>query len=141
MTKPDGIAFDGKPLGRWLPRGAKKPPGTAWRLPAETPSVSNGGFLVPPSMNDRDATKARNQGAGIVFQGRPCRTEAVRANRTVSEDEAREVLGQYVPILRLEEISQDVAQSHGIAQGILVEFKNFDPDRDIQTVIACSTTS
>ncbi|KAK8102878.1 hypothetical protein PG984_016024, partial [Apiospora sp. TS-2023a] len=101
---------------------------------------------MPFAFNDRDATKARNQGAGIVFQGRPCRTEAVRANPlgtfilrnyvggTVSEDEAREVLGQYGPILRLEEISQDVAQTHGIDQGILVEFKNFDPDRDIQAV-------
>ncbi|KAK8067888.1 hypothetical protein PG996_007000 [Apiospora saccharicola] len=99
-------------------------------------------FAFVQFTNDRDATKARNQGAGIVFQGRPCRTEAVRANRTfilrnyvggtVSEDEAREVLGKYGPILRLEEISQDVAQSHGIDQGILVEFKNFDPDRDIQ---------
>ena len=57
---------------------------------------------------------------------------------TVSEDEAREVLGKYGPILRLEEISQDVAQSHGIEQGILVEFKNFDPDRDIQAVSAFS---
>ena len=37
--------------------------------------------VIPQTQNDRDATKARNEGAGIMFQGRPCRTEAVRANR------------------------------------------------------------
>lgn len=31
-------------------------------------------FILTKSQNDRDATKARNEGAGIMFQGRPCRT-------------------------------------------------------------------
>ena len=51
-------------------------------------------------------------------------------------DEARDVLEKFGAIIRLEEISRDVADSHGIDQGILVEFKNFDPDRDIQAVSA-----
>ncbi|KAK8040443.1 hypothetical protein PG991_000231 [Apiospora marii] len=99
-------------------------------------------FAFVQYTNDRDANRARNEGAGITFQGRPCRTEAVRANRTfilrnyvggtVSLDEARDVLEKHGAIIRLEEISRDVAESHGIDQGVLVEFKNFDPDRDIQ---------
>lgn len=55
---------------------------------------------------------------------------------TVSMDEARDVLAKYGAIGRLEEIDRDVAELHGIDQGVLVEFKNFDPDRDIQAVSA-----
>ncbi|KAK8024016.1 hypothetical protein PG993_012082 [Apiospora rasikravindrae] len=92
--------------------------------------------------NDRDAAAAMANGAGTIFSGRPCRVEKVRANRTfilrnyvggvVGLDEARQVLQQHGAIGRLEEISRDIADSHGIHQGILVEFKNYDPDRDIQ---------
>ncbi|KAK8037412.1 hypothetical protein PG991_000758 [Apiospora marii] len=60
---------------------------------------------------------------------------------TVSVDEARDVLEKHGAIIRLEEISRDVAYSHGIDQGILIEFKNFDPDRDIQATSTCSAGS
>ncbi|KAK8877174.1 RNA recognition domain-containing protein [Apiospora arundinis] len=92
--------------------------------------------------NDKDAALAMAKGAGMVFQNRPCRTEMVRANRTfilrnyvggeVSLEEARSVLQQFGAIGRLEEVSSDIADSIGIHQGILVEFKNYDPNRDIQ---------
>ncbi|KAK8070861.1 hypothetical protein PG997_011064 [Apiospora hydei] len=112
--------------------------------------------------NDRDAAAAMAHGAGTMFQGRPCRVERVRANRQltcspftsslalftnlppgtfilrnyvggiVGLEEAREVLEKHGAIGRLEEVSRDDADSHGIHQGILVEFKNYDPDRDIQ---------
>ena len=52
-------------------------------------------------------------------------------------DEARDVLEKYGAIIRLEEISHNIADSHGIDQGILVVFKNFDPDGDIQATSAC----
>ncbi|KAK7946519.1 RNA recognition motif domain-containing protein [Apiospora aurea] len=80
--------------------------------------------------NDRDAAVAMAHGAGTMFQGRPCRVERVRAN--LGLEEAREVLEKHGAIGRLEEVSRDDADSHGIHQGILVEFKNYDPDRDIQ---------
>lgn len=55
---------------------------------------------------------------------------------TVIIDEARDGLAKYGEIGRLEEISRDVTEFHGIDQGILVEFKNLYPDHDIQAVSA-----
>ncbi|KAK8099067.1 uncharacterized protein PG998_012308 [Apiospora kogelbergensis] len=47
--------------------------------------------------------------------------------------EARQVLAQFEPIGRAEEISAETAYANGIRQGVMVEFKNYDPDRDVQT--------
>ena len=84
------------------------------------------------------------RGAGKEFLGRPCRIEMVRANRTfilrnyvggdVSINEARQILEQFGPIGRVEEITAETAYANGIRQGVMVEFKNYDPDRDVQAV-------
>ncbi|KAK8099360.1 uncharacterized protein PG998_012601 [Apiospora kogelbergensis] len=92
--------------------------------------------------NDQDASNAMARGAGKEFLGRPCRIEMVRANRTfilrnyvggdVSINEARQILEQFGPIGRVEEITAETAYANGIRQGVMVEFKNYDPDRDVQ---------
>ncbi|KAK7993478.1 hypothetical protein PG989_006859 [Apiospora arundinis] len=82
--------------------------------------------------NDKDAALAMTKGAGMIFQGRPCRTEMVRANRTfilrnyvggeVSLEEARSILQQFGAIGRLEEVSSGIAESIGTHQGSSVQF-------------------
>ncbi|KAK6836710.1 hypothetical protein PG987_007205 [Apiospora arundinis] len=68
--------------------------------------------------NDKDAALAMTKGTGMIFQGRPCRTEMVRANRTfilrnyvggeVSLEEARSVLQQSGAIGRLREVFMSI---------------------------------
>ncbi|KAK8859299.1 RNA recognition domain-containing protein [Apiospora arundinis] len=85
--------------------------------------------LTSRAQNDKDAALAMTKGAGMIFQGRPCRTEMVRANRTfilrnyvggeVSLEEARSILQQFGAIGRLEEVSSDIAESLEEARSVL----------------------
>ncbi|KAF3058950.1 Meiotic activator RIM4 [Daldinia childiae] len=90
---------------------------------------------------DEDAHNAVTQGRGILIEGRPCRTEMVKANRSfviynalgddVTLDEARIHLGGFGPFSKCEALHPQIQEAMRIKGGVLVEFTNFDPSRDV----------
>ncbi|KAI0112859.1 hypothetical protein F4814DRAFT_449311 [Daldinia grandis] len=90
---------------------------------------------------DEDAHNAVTQGRGILIEGRPCRTEMVKANRSfviynvlgddVTLDEARIHLSGFGPFSKCEELHPQIQEAMQIKGGVLVEFTNFDPSRDV----------
>ncbi|KAI1652583.1 hypothetical protein F4813DRAFT_400919 [Daldinia decipiens] len=90
---------------------------------------------------DEDAHNAVTQGRGILIEGRPCRTEMVKANRSfviynalgddVTLDEARIHLSGFGPFSKCEELHPQIQEAMRIKGGVLVEFTNFDPSRDV----------
>ncbi|KAH7037500.1 uncharacterized protein B0I36DRAFT_380683 [Microdochium trichocladiopsis] len=98
-------------------------------------------FAFAQYTRDEHAEVALREGRGTIIEGRPCRTEKVRGNRLfiicrrdncpITADEAAKELGRTGPIIKTEYISQDVLDALKIDNGVLVEFQNFDPDRDV----------
>ncbi|OTB07318.1 hypothetical protein M426DRAFT_8696 [Hypoxylon sp. CI-4A] len=91
--------------------------------------------------NDDDARTAMKQARGSLIEGRPCRTEMVKANRSfvmydihnrdVDLEEVRQHLSTYGPIVKMERLSQNAQEAMDAEGGILVEFASFDPGRDV----------
>ncbi|KAI0008643.1 hypothetical protein F4779DRAFT_641473 [Xylariaceae sp. FL0662B] len=91
--------------------------------------------------NNDDAKSAMTQGKGTMIEGRPCRTEMVKANRTfviyssqgrdVSVDEARQQLAAFGPMSKCEALHSQIQEAMKIQGGVLVEFTTFDPARDV----------
>ncbi|KAI1079657.1 hypothetical protein F5B20DRAFT_159851 [Whalleya microplaca] len=91
--------------------------------------------------NNDDAKAAMTKGKGTMIEGRPCRTEMVKANRTfviystqgrdVSADDARHQLAAFGPMSKCEGLHPQIQEAMKIQGGVLVEFTTFDPARDV----------
>ncbi|CEJ91378.1 hypothetical protein VHEMI07096 [[Torrubiella] hemipterigena] len=91
--------------------------------------------------NEYDAQEAERLGKGVVILGRPCRTEMVRAHtsfiiyqvsgRRTSAEEAVALLGVLGEVARADVLPNTVASQYGIANGILVTYKMYDPTREV----------
>ncbi|KAI3327388.1 hypothetical protein HD806DRAFT_531961 [Xylariaceae sp. AK1471] len=89
----------------------------------------------------KHAEKAQRDGKGLLIEGRACRTEMVKANRSyvmynrqghqVNIAEARTHLLQYGEIERLEPLHEEAARIMNLPGAVFVEYKHFDPSRDI----------
>ncbi|KAI1823726.1 hypothetical protein F4861DRAFT_539705 [Xylaria intraflava] len=87
------------------------------------------------------AQRAQRDGKGLLVEGRPCRTEMVKANRCyvmfnrkghqVSISDARSHLLQFGEISKLELLREDAAQTMKLPGAMFVEYVHFDPSRDI----------
>ncbi|RYP23688.1 hypothetical protein DL765_000984 [Monosporascus sp. GIB2] len=88
-----------------------------------------------------DAQQARTRGKGIMIEGRPCRTEMVKANRSfviynaqgfdIGVEEARYQLSSYGPMSKCELLHPHILEALKLSSGVLVEFTTFDPGRDV----------
>ncbi|KAI0118191.1 hypothetical protein GGR51DRAFT_554684 [Nemania sp. FL0031] len=91
--------------------------------------------------DSKHARKAQKEGKGLLIEGRPCRTEMVKANRCyvmfsreghqVDLDDARSHLLQFGEISRLEPLHEDAARTMKLPGAAFVEYTHFDPGRDI----------
>ncbi|KAI1109636.1 hypothetical protein F5Y14DRAFT_458010 [Nemania sp. NC0429] len=91
--------------------------------------------------DSKHALKAQTEGKGLLIEGRPCRTEMVKANRCyvmfnrdghqVNTTEARSHLAQFGEIARLEPLHEEAAKIMKLPGAIFVEYTHFDPGRDI----------
>ncbi|KAI1771631.1 hypothetical protein F4818DRAFT_444958 [Hypoxylon cercidicola] len=90
---------------------------------------------------DEHALEAVTKGKGSLVDGRPCRCEMVKANRTfvlysvvydvVGTDEARALLASFGPVAKCEALQPEAQEAMGAKGGVLVEFTKFDPNRDV----------
>ncbi|KAI1392215.1 uncharacterized protein F4822DRAFT_425426 [Hypoxylon trugodes] len=90
---------------------------------------------------DEDARQAVVQGRGILIEGRPCRTEMVKANRSfiiysvlgdeVAVEEARKQMQVFGPISKCELLHPQIQAAMQIKGGVLIEYTNFDAARDV----------
>ncbi|KAL8734416.1 MAG: hypothetical protein Q9181_003219 [Wetmoreana brouardii] len=90
----------------------------------------------------RDAQRAITMGRGLLIDGRPCRTEVAKVNRSlylskitggsISEDEAREVLGRFGAIEKLWYCSDTDKEMFRLPEGVWVMFAFFQDCRDAQ---------
>ncbi|KAI1452602.1 hypothetical protein F4805DRAFT_470720 [Annulohypoxylon moriforme] len=90
---------------------------------------------------DEDARKAVVQGRGALVEGRPCRTEMVKANRSfiiyhvngqdVNVKDARMQMGGFGEIDKCDALPVDIQEAVRIKGGVLVEYASFDPARDV----------
>ncbi|KAI1129317.1 hypothetical protein F5Y10DRAFT_291228 [Nemania abortiva] len=87
------------------------------------------------------ARKAQKEGKGLLIEGRPCRTEMVKANRCyvmfsreghqVDLDDARSHLLQFGEVSRLEPLHEEAVRTMKLPGAVFVEYTHFDPGRDI----------
>ncbi|KAI2632771.1 hypothetical protein GGS21DRAFT_544195 [Xylaria nigripes] len=87
------------------------------------------------------AQKAQKEGKGLLVEGRPCRTEMVKANRCyvmfhrkghqLSIAEAQSHLVQFGDIAKLEPLRDDAVEAMKLPGAVFVEYTQFDPGRDI----------
>ncbi|KAI1445237.1 hypothetical protein F5Y02DRAFT_427182 [Annulohypoxylon stygium] len=90
---------------------------------------------------DEDARKAVVQGRGTLVEGRPCRTEMVKANRSfiiyrangddVNVEDARMQMSGFGNIDKCEALPAEIQEAVRIKGGVLVEYASFDPARDV----------
>ncbi|KAI0440272.1 hypothetical protein F4803DRAFT_577927 [Xylaria telfairii] len=91
--------------------------------------------------DSKHAQKAQREGKGLLIEGRPCRTEMVKANRCyvmfnreghqVNVAEARNHLVQFGEITRLEPLHEEALRAMKLPGAVFVEYTHFDPGRDI----------
>ncbi|KAI0521140.1 hypothetical protein F5B22DRAFT_644389 [Xylaria bambusicola] len=91
--------------------------------------------------DSKHAQKAQVEGKGLLVEGRPCRTEMVKANRRyvmfsreghqVNVAEARTHLLQFGDISKLEPLHQEAVNAMKLPGAVFVEYTQFDPVRDI----------
>ncbi|KAI1432442.1 hypothetical protein GGR50DRAFT_697072 [Xylaria sp. CBS 124048] len=87
------------------------------------------------------ARRAQSDGKGLLIEGRPCRTEMVKANRCyvmfsrkgfqVNLTEARSHLLQFGEISKLEPLREEAVNTMKLPGAVFVEYQHFDPGRDI----------
>ncbi|OTA58622.1 hypothetical protein K449DRAFT_397841 [Hypoxylon sp. EC38] len=90
---------------------------------------------------EEDAHNAMTQARGTLIEGRPCRTEMVRANRSfviyhaegddVTVNEARVQMAGFGEIETCEILPISVQDAMRIKAGVLIEYASFDPSRDV----------
>ncbi|KAI0403058.1 hypothetical protein F4802DRAFT_608259 [Xylaria palmicola] len=91
--------------------------------------------------DSKHAQKAQKEGKGLLVEGRPCRTEMVKANRCyvmfnreghqVNAVEARSHLLQFGEIAKLEPLHEEAVRAMKLPGAVFVEYTHFDPGRDI----------
>ncbi|KAI0530084.1 hypothetical protein GGR58DRAFT_518748 [Xylaria digitata] len=91
--------------------------------------------------DSKHALKAQKEGKGLLVEGRPCRTEMVKANRCyvmfsreghqVNVVEARSHLLQFGEISKLEPLHEEAVKTMKLPGAVFVEYTHFDPGRDI----------
>ncbi|KAI1427239.1 hypothetical protein F5Y12DRAFT_792563 [Xylaria sp. FL1777] len=91
--------------------------------------------------DSKHAQKAQVEGKGLLVEGRPCRTEMVKANRCyvmfnreghqVNVIEARSHLLQFGEISKLEPLHEEAVNAMRLPGAVFVEYMHFDPGRDI----------
>ncbi|KAJ2990516.1 hypothetical protein NUW58_g2914 [Xylaria curta] len=91
--------------------------------------------------DSQHAQKAQKEGKGLLIEGRPCRTEMVKANRCyvifnreghqVNLAEARSHLLQFGEVARLEPLHEEAVRAMKLPGAVFVEYTHFDPGRDI----------
>ncbi|RWA04462.1 hypothetical protein EKO27_g10642 [Xylaria grammica] len=91
--------------------------------------------------DSKHALKAQKEGKGLLVEGRPCRTEMVKANRSyvmfsreghqVNVAEARSHLLQFGDIKKLEALHEEAVRAMKLPGAVFVEYMHFDPGRDI----------
>ncbi|KAI1362437.1 hypothetical protein F5Y08DRAFT_355331 [Xylaria arbuscula] len=91
--------------------------------------------------DSKHAQKAQIEGKGLLVEGRPCRTEMVKANRRyvmfsreghqVNVAEARTHLLQFGDISKLEPLHPEAVNAMKLPGAVFVEYTHFDPVRDI----------
>ncbi|KAI0906130.1 hypothetical protein F4823DRAFT_631798 [Ustulina deusta] len=91
--------------------------------------------------DSKHAQKAQMEGKGLLVEGRPCRTEMVKANRCyvmfnreghqVNVVEARNHLLQFGEISKLEPLHEEAVNTMKLPGAVFVEYTHFDPGRDI----------
>ncbi|KAK5632404.1 hypothetical protein RRF57_008118 [Xylaria bambusicola] len=98
--------------------------------------------------DSKHAQKAQVEGKGLLVEGRPCRTEMVKANQLaefvsgryvifsreghqVNVAEARTHLLQFGDISKLEPLHQEAVNAMKLPGAVFVEYTQFDPVRDI----------
>ncbi|KAF2968693.1 hypothetical protein GQX73_g4886 [Xylaria multiplex] len=94
-----------------------------------------------PVFDSEHALKAQKEGKGLLVEGRPCRTEMVKANRCyvmfsreghqVNVVEARSHLLQFGEISKLEALHEEAVKAMKLPGAVFVEYTHFDPGRDI----------
>ncbi|KAL8953972.1 MAG: hypothetical protein Q9222_000182 [Ikaeria aurantiellina] len=92
--------------------------------------------------NVNDAQRAITMGRGLLIDGRACRTEVAKVNRSlylskvtggaIAEHEAREVLGRFGAIEKLWYCSQTDKEMFRLPDGVWVMFAFFQDCRDAQ---------
>ncbi|KAI1370722.1 hypothetical protein F4677DRAFT_457660 [Hypoxylon crocopeplum] len=90
---------------------------------------------------DEDAHTAMLNGKGTLIEGRACRTEMVKANRSfimynvhgrdIDINDAESQMSDFGPISRCEILHPQIQEAMGVRGGVLVEYDNFDPARDV----------
>ncbi|KAI1417154.1 hypothetical protein F5Y13DRAFT_202702 [Hypoxylon sp. FL1857] len=90
---------------------------------------------------EEDAHNAMIKARGTLIEGRPCRTEMVRANRSfvifhihgdeVTVDEALVQMDGFGDIETCEVLPHSVQDAMRIKAGVLVQYASFDPSRDV----------
>ncbi|KAI1141001.1 hypothetical protein F5Y05DRAFT_410851 [Hypoxylon sp. FL0543] len=90
---------------------------------------------------EEDAHTAVMQARGTLIEGRPCRTEMVKANRSfvifhfrgedVTIDEARVQMAGFGRIEACEVLPPSIQDAMRIRSGVLVKYDSFDPSRDV----------
>ncbi|KAI1501658.1 hypothetical protein F5X99DRAFT_408884 [Biscogniauxia marginata] len=91
--------------------------------------------------NSEHAEKAMTHGKGLFIEGRACRTEMVKANRSyvmfstqgheIEVDEARSQLSQFGPIEKCERLRPELQEVMNLPGAVFVQYRSFDPSRDI----------
>ncbi|KAL8818781.1 MAG: hypothetical protein Q9223_002660 [Gallowayella weberi] len=100
------------------------------------------GFMTEISQNVGDAQRAITMGRGLLIDGRACRTEVAKVNRslylskvtggTIPEEEARQILSRFGAIEKLWYCSQTDLEMFRLPEGIWVMFAFFQDCRDAQ---------
>ncbi|KAI1493964.1 hypothetical protein F5X96DRAFT_685290 [Biscogniauxia mediterranea] len=91
--------------------------------------------------NSEHAEKAMRQGKGLLIEGRACRTEMVKANRSyvmfstqgheIEVEEAENQLSQFGPIEKCERLRPELQEVMNLPGAVFVQYQSFDPARDI----------
>ncbi|KAL8845345.1 MAG: hypothetical protein Q9176_000516 [Flavoplaca citrina] len=94
--------------------------------------------------NVGDAQRAITMGRGLLIDGRACRTEVAKVNRSlylskvtggaIAEDEARQILSRFGAIEKLWYCSQTDLEMFRLPEGVWVMFAFFQDCRDAQAV-------
>ncbi|KAI2463593.1 hypothetical protein F4781DRAFT_437283 [Annulohypoxylon bovei var. microspora] len=90
---------------------------------------------------DEDAREAVIRGRGALVEGRPCRTEMVKANRSfiiyhangddIDVEDARKQMSGFGDIVKCEALPVEIQEAVRVKGGVLVEYTSFDPARDV----------
>ncbi|KAK3336815.1 hypothetical protein B0T19DRAFT_396519 [Cercophora scortea] len=95
--------------------------------------------------NDEHAKNAVKGARNELILGRACRTEMAKANRNfvvwkrnggnITVEEARQIVEPYGALNKCEMLPNQVRETMGISEAVLVEFATFDPTRDFNSAV------